>query len=459
MPARSMGMKLLLVCGLALLMTIPALFVFALLTDRTHRAEQVAVEVGGLMGGPQTFLGPVVAVPYVLPPGPPAPGGQPSAPTSGTQVYFPETGTLSAKLKAETRKRSLFVVPVWRGDLSFEGVFDLTGAESRAPREAVLDWSRAELLMGATNPRGVKSEIALTVNGQRLPVVPAANLAPIDTTRDGASGSPSASLDFFGAKTPLIAPGAKLTVTSASTFSGAQRIAFLPFAKSTRAHIASDWADPSFDGALPPTSRTVDSGGFAADWLVPLIARGVSDEGADTISRLGQAAFGVSFVEAANPYQAVARSLKYALLFVGLVFLAFFIFETLTHQRVHPAQYVLIGLAQIIFYLLLLSIAERTGFDVAFVIAAIATVSLISAYAGWVFESARRGLQALVCFGLLYGLIYILMRLEDWALLVGAVASFAAIAAVMFLTRKIDWYGGALPPVALVPVSASKDPA
>lgn len=453
-PARSMGLKLLLVCALALLMTIPALFVFALLMDRTSRAEAVATEVGGLMGGPQTFMGPVVAVPYRIPPvtaAQPA-GAPPVTVTTGTQVYFPETGSLNASLKAETRKRSLFVVPVWRGDLAFEGAFDLTAADGRAPTGAVLDWSRAEILMGASNPRGVKSEIVLTVAGQRLPVAPAANLGAV--TVQNVAGE----LNFFGARTPSLQPGAKFTVSSASSFSGAQRIGFLPFAKSTTAKVRSDWADPSFDGALPPSSRSVTDDGFSAQWLVPLIARGVSDESTgDTISRLGQAAFGVTFVEPANPYQAVGRSLKYALLFVGLVFLAYFIFETVTGRRIHAAQYVLIGLAQIVFYLLLLSIAERTGFDVAFVIAATATVGLISAYAGWVFESAKRGYQALGAFSLLYGLIYVLMRLEDWALLIGALASFAAIASVMYITRRIDWYGVAANPIP--PVQASKDPA
>lgn len=137
----------------------------------------------------------------------------------------------------------------------------------------------------------------------------------------------------------------------------------------------------------------------------------------------------------------MARSLKYAPMFIGLVFLAYFLFETTQGRRVHPAQYVLIGLAQIIFYLLLLSIAEHTSFDAGFAIAATATVALISAYAGWTFESRRQGVIALVAFAALYGLIYVLMRLEDFALLIGALTSFAAIAAVMYFTRRVDWYG------------------
>jgi inner membrane protein len=111
-----------------------------------------------------------------------------------------------------------------------------------------------------------------------------------------------------------------------------------------------------------------------------------------------------------------------------------------TGKRVHPAQYILVGIAQIIFYLLLLSFAERIGFDFGFLIAGSATVILLSANAGWIFKSRIQGLRALLCFGLLYALIYMLLRLEDNALLVGAIASFLAVAAAMYFTRGIDWY-------------------
>ena len=135
-----------------------------------------------------------------------------------------------------------------------------------------------------------------------------------------------------------------------------------------------------------------------------------------------------------------ALHLKYVPLFVGLVFLSYFVFEVTARKRVHPAQYVLVGLAQLIFYLLLLSLAERIGFDWGFLLAGGSTVLLLSANTKWIFNSRLQGLRALVVFSLLYVFIYMLLRLEDNALLVGAVASFLAIAAVMYFTRKIDWY-------------------
>ena len=213
--------------------------------------------------------------------------------------------------------------------------------------------------------------------------------------------------------------------------------------RSRSATIAGDWPHPSYGGGFLPAEQSAPEGGFSASWSVPYVARGVPAEGSsDALSRLGATELAVGFVEPANPYQSVSRSLKYAPMFIGLVFLAYFLFETTTGRRVHPAQYILVGLAQVIFYMLLLSIAEHTGFDIAFGIAATATVALISAYAGWTFNSRGQGFRALVAFAFLYGLIYVLMRLEDYALLVGALASFAAIAAVMWFTRNIDWYGG-----------------
>ena len=139
--------------------------------------------------------------------------------------------------------------------------------------------------------------------------------------------------------------------------------------------------------------------------------------GSSSVAGLDSTALGVSFVELADPYQSVNRSLKYVLLFLGLLFLSYFIFEVTTGKRVHPAQYILVGIAQIIFYLLLLSFAERIGFDFGFLLAGSATVILLSANAGWIFASRIQGIRALwLCFGLLYVLIYMLLRLEDNAL-------------------------------------------
>lgn len=431
MPARSMGLKLLLVCALALVMSVTALFVFLLLYDRTQRAQEVSAEISQLVGGEQTFLGPVLAVPYQTPA---LKAGE--APGRGVYLIFPTSGEAIADTRSEVRQRSLFKTPVWEADLKLTSRFDLSQATTLGPANAQYDWSRAEFMVGVTDPRGARADAVLVVGDRRLPLAPA-----VLAEQAGSEGT--GNLRMFGARLgDPRALGEALTVRADLTFSGAARLSVLPWGKTTSFTAKGDWPHPSFDGGFLPTARTVRDDGFDARWSVPFIARGVPQEGdISLINRLAGGQLGVSFVELTNPYQSVGRSLKYAPMFMGLVFLAFFIFETVTKRRVHPAQYVLIGLAQIVFYLLLLSVAERTGFDIAFLIAAGATVALISSYAGWVFESLRQGIAALLSFTLLYGLIYGLMRLEDLALLIGALASFAAIAAVMWFTRRVDWYG------------------
>jgi inner membrane protein len=434
-----MGLKLIVVCFLALVMSIPALFVWALIADRSQRAQDVTNELTNLVGGPQTFLGPVLAVPYKVP----QPEGKP--PKTGAYVVFPAHGEAAVNTQAEERHRSLFKVPVYRSEITFNATFEVPAAASNLPSGAELDWSHAQLGIAASDARGAHSDITLTAGGKASLLGPANAL--LTSLNVNLPNGGNTNLTFFGTPAAAIAqPGSKFEVTAGMKFTGAQRLTFLAFARTTSLTMKGDWPSPSFNGGVLPTTQNVTASGFDATWSVPFIARNVPADGAeDLIERLGRTAMGVSFVELADPYQSVTRSLKYAVLFIGLVFLSYFLFEISSERRVHPAQYILIGVAQLIFYLLLLSIAERIGFDWAFLIAAAATVGLISAYAGWVFARRKYGVRALAAFSALYGLIYVLLRLEDQALLVGAIASFAAISAVMYFTRHMDWYSSSAP--------------
>jgi inner membrane protein len=431
---RSMGVKLIVVCGLALFMTIPAFFVDGLVDERTQREADVVQEISGHVGGQQTFLGPTLAIPYVIP----APSKDVPE-RSGIYLVFPAQASAAVKTATEERRRSLFKVPVFKAELNFDAIFDLTGVPAALPLNAQLDWSRAEIVVGASDARGALADATVASGGRTSTLVPAAVAPDIAI---GGDQNQRAKLTLFGANANAIAkPGAQFNISSTLKFSGAQRIAVVAYGKTTHLAMEGDWRSPGFDGGFLPTSRTLYNNGYAAEWEVPFLARGVRAEGdADSIHGLDATALGVSFIEVADPYQSVNRSLKYALLFVGLLFLSYFVFEVSTGKRVHPAQYVLVGVAQIIFYLLLLSLAERVGFDWAFLLAGAATVCLLAANAGWIFANRMQGVKALAVFSSLYTLIYMLLRLEDNALLVGAIASFVAVAIAMYFTRSIDWY-------------------
>jgi inner membrane protein len=294
-------------------------------------------------------------------------------------------------------------------------------------------------VVGVSDARGALADGRMTADGKTVTLVPAEIAQDMSIGEDQ---NQRIKLILLGAKIEGIAkPDAQFNVTSALRFSGAQRIAVLAYGKTTHLDLQGDWPSPGFDGGFLPVNRTVSNNGFTAEWSVPFIARGVRAEGpGNTINGLDATALGVSFIEVADPYQSVNRSLKYVALFLGLLFLSYFVFEVTTGKRVHPAQYVLVGMAQIIFYLLLLSLAERIGFDFGFLFAGAATVMLLSINAAWVFSSRLQGIRALGIFTLLYILIYMLLRLEDNALLVGAIASFIAVAVAMYFTRGIDWY-------------------
>lgn len=434
LKSRSLGVKLIVVCGMAVLMTIPAFFVGGLVDERARRASDVIKEVSGHVGGQQTFLGPTLAIPYNIP-------SQNSAdlPKRGTYLVFPAQASAMVKVRTEERRRSLFRVPVFQADLNLDGTFDLTGVPKSSPPRAELDWSRAEIVVGVSDSRGALGDATVAVEGKSQTFVPAA-FAPMMSI--GVDEKQPTSLVLFGASVQGVAkPNGQFKVTSALHFSGAQRIAVLAYGKTTQLNMQGDWASPGFDGGFLPIHRSVSGNGFSAEWSVPFIARGVRAEGSgESMTGLDATALGVSFIEVAAPYQSVNRSLKYVLLFLGLVFLSYFVFEVTTDKRVHPAQYILVGVAQIIFYLLLLSLAERIGFDFGFLIAGAATVLLLSANVVWVFSSRIQGARALAIFTSLYASIFLLLRLEDNALLVGAIASFMAVAAVMYSTRGIDWY-------------------
>jgi inner membrane protein len=434
MKSLSVGVKLILVCGLAVMMTIPAVLVFALVGERTNRAKEVTNEVSSNVGGEQTFLGPTLAIPYDIPP---QQAGE--AAKHGTYFVFPAQGTANINTHTEERRRAIFKVPVFKADLEMDGTFDLSGTPEAAPQGAVLDWNRAEIVVGVSDARGALADAEPTMEGSKTTLVPAESITSLWVP---GNQNKEARLAVFGAKAGDVAkPNAKFSVASALRFSGAQRIAVLAYGKTTHVTMDGDWPNPGFDGGFLPVNRNVWDKGFSAEWSVPYIARGVRAQGtSEVFNGLGATALGVSFVQMVDPYQSVNRSLKYVPLFLGLVFLAYFIFEVTTGNRVHLAQYILVGMAQLIFYLLLLSLAERIGFDYGFLAAGAATVTLLATNAGWIFASRTEGAKALVIFAMLYGLIYMLLRLEDNALLVGAVASFVAVAAAMYFTRRIDWY-------------------
>ncbi len=442
-PQRSAGLKLILVCALALLMSIPALFVYGVVYERATRAEQAVADVSQRSGGAQSVLGPVLTVPYSRAPNP----KKPDDIIYGLAVAYAEDGAATADIHVEERKRGIYVVPVFDAKIDFAATFNPADLRAAIPKDATPLWADARVFLGVSDTRGVKEAITATVNGRPIPLEPAVRRS---TSADGYNPVPEAGVNLAAGRiSGLETSETPIQIAAALRLTGADRLSFGPFARDTRVSMTSDWADPSFVGGVLPDRRVVggpDAPGFEAEWRVPYLARGIPGAGRNLslyeVTNWNNRDMAVRFINTASPYQSVQRALKYGVMFIGFVFLAYFLFEIASRLRAHPAQYVLVGLAQAIFYLLLLAFAERFGFDIAFAAAAGMIVCLTALYAVSVFRSLGYGLKAFGVLSALYGLMYLLMRAEDQALLAGALASFAAIALTMWMTRRVDWYGG-----------------
>ena len=442
LPQRSAGLKLLLVCALALLMAIPALFVFGVVQDRRMGADRALEQISDSIGGRQSLLGPVLVLPYAKAVGPLTSDRQ----VFGHVIVFAETGDAKANIDVSERRRGIHSIPVFDASVSFRAKFDPAKLRDSLPEGAEPIWDDARLYLGVSDMRGIREAFLVTANGKDVSMEPALQTAP---GQNGYTPVPRADIRLAGGRIEGLETETRpLEIAARIRITGADRFAIGPFAKDTSMTLTSNWNDPSFQGGkLPDRHNVGEKGvdGFTASWRVPYLARGIPGAGTNIdlseVNAPGWRDMAVRFIKQVSPYQSVERALKYAAMFIGFVFLAWFLFEVTSRARAHPAQYVLVGLAQAVFYLLLLGVSEHFGFTVGFLAAAVATVLQLSLYAGSVFKSTGTFVKALATFATLYTLIYILMRMEDYALLVGAVASFLAIAGAMFMTRNLDWYG------------------
>jgi inner membrane protein len=360
-----------------------------------------------------------------------------------TIVFLPQVLNVDTDIDTDIRSRSIYEATVYTSATRLSGTF----ANLAPPQndETVMDWASARLVVGLndiTALKGVRGAPSLMVDGVEVetaftPGIQAwqGMLTKLETmTAPGLSvGLSQISEDGFSFELNL-------------TLSGGGSFGVAALGRETRMSATSDWPHPSFRGTyIPDPGKEITDDGFKADWTVSYLARNLpqsfyAHHGLSYFA--GQQMMEVGFVAPGSPYQKIDRSLKYALMFMGLIFLTVFLIELAMKSRAHPVQYVLIGLAQVVFYLLVLALSEHIGFDRAFKGTAVATVLLSGIYAMSVFRKVVAGLFAAVAFAGVYALIYLLMRSEDYALVIGSCTAFVAIAVTMFATRNIDWYGG-----------------
>lgn len=449
---RSPGSKLLITIVIGLMLSVPLAMVYALVWDRQQQSETAQASIAAGWGGPQTLVGPVLVLPYeredVETTTVDRRAQTRTIKTRQELFLSPVDNRLTTRVVPQRLRKSIYESVLYDAENSGTARFALPEDFARygVALEAI-DFARAELRFGLADARGLQANASVTINGVARPLLPGKGLA---ATR----GSGFFTFVDWSGRGPM-------TVVYRYAARGNGRLSFVPRGQNSEWSVHSEWSSPSFAGAFLPNSRSVTGEGFRARYAISNLALGqaivldsdpaplaLDNPGYDRSmsSRVEPAAEGgasqgasISLVEPVDLYSQVNRSVKYGFLFIGFTFLAFLMFDVVGGARVATAEYLLVGAALVLFFVLLLAFAEVIGFTPAYLVAAAGIVGLLTTYSAAVLKSWKR---SRVIGGLLLGLyaaLYVLLNLEAYSLLIGSLLLFIALAVVMWATRKIDW--------------------
>lgn len=419
----SITLKLVIIGVLVLVLLIPTAMIQSLIRERNESHTAVVQDVTSKCGSSQLITGPILSIPYRV-----------REVTDGkinesvAYAYFlPEKLNISGKINPEIRNRSIYQVMLYNSALQFQGQFTRPDFASLGIAEEDVNWSDAYITIGIPDMRGIRRKIEIHWNNDVYIGNP--GVLNKDIVNSGVNTHINLSPD---------------SLTNKFSFdldlNGSQNISFLPLGKETHTVLQSPWNSPSFSGAFIPENKNLTPNGFNAEWNILHLNRNYPQQWTcyNNVS-LDQSMFGVDLIFTADHYQKSTRSAKYAVMFLFLTFLVFFVSEIVNKSKIHPVQYLLIGLALTIFYTLLISLSEYLGFNLAYLIASLATISLITGYALNIL-SRKAGIITGIILSALYGFLFILLQLEDYSLMIGSIGLFIILACAMFASRKVDWY-------------------
>jgi inner membrane protein len=454
---RTPAMKFLLTLLIGFALSIPLFSVWLLVYDRQSQSETAQSSIVEGWGGPQVVAGPVLVIPWERQEIVTVEENGKSVTRSQTVAHelilSPVTADLDTIIKPERRKRSIYEAVVYETRLNGKVKFELPADLARFDVDrAALQYARAELRFGLQDPRGIFGPPpSIKVAGQALPLQPGHGL-----NATGGKG-------FFTWLNAASLEKGPIEAEFTADFRGNASLALVPRAGDTRWKVTSTWANPSFQGGFLPTTRTISDKGFTATYRVGNLALGQPLVNADDANANGAAMVSkasdfsasrtydansgspavarIDLVQPVDLYDQVSRAAKYGFLFIGFTFLTFLMFDLIGGVRVAGVEYVMVGSGLILFFVMLLAFAEVIGFGLAYLVASGAIIGLITAYSAAVLNSRQRASLVGGLLAGLYTVLYVLLSLEAYALLIGSLMLFAALAGVMYVTRKLDWSG------------------
>ena len=438
----SITARMFMVGFLTLILLIPLFFVQNLIEERAARQQEVVSEINEKWGEEVLIYGPVLKIPYTIAVKKAIQNSETKAFT--TQIveeekyayFFPEVLDLKSRVNPEIKNRSIYKTTVYNSETHFEGSFTVPDF-SDAPAEPVqILWEKARVVFQTSNLKGVNEQVKINLEGTAY---------PFSSTYEQRHAKNLNNLELYTMESAFIKPEnlpQEHTVHFAMELhiNGSEQLRFVPIGKTTEVQITSDWETNNFTGNYLPYNQDKLAGtGFDAKWKVLDINRPFPQEFFKHLPGLKEYAFGVNFMIPVDEYQKSERTAKYGFLVIGLTFLIFFLIQTLSKIAIHPFQYLMIGLALILFYTLLISISEHSNYLNAYLVASIAVILLIALYARSILKNIKFPVFIGIALSVLYSFIYVIIQLENYALLVGSIGLFIILALVMYVSRKIDW--------------------
>jgi inner membrane protein len=429
--------KILLLIGLVLLLLIPLAMLRGLINERNRTANSAEADIMEAWGSRLIESGPVIAIPGVR-----TNEVRTRTEREGerielvkqpfTLILTPQKLNIGARFKTEIRRRGIFSVPLFSGELVLSGSFNPSAALAALPSNEEVSLAQAELIIALSSQKGIRKIDRALWNNNELFFQPGNRNLSITGTNGG----------IFAALPGFV--NAESSFDIAIAIQGGQMVRFSPLGQDTHAVISADWASPSFQGSFLPGSSTITDSDFEAVWDISYLSRDIPlfwKSGDNRYFDYSDSMFGVNFFRAIDTYSLNTRAVKYAILFLVVPFLTLFLLEVLNRKRIHPVPYLLSGIANVIFYLLLLSFSEQMQFYLAYLIAALAVTVMMTLYSRSLLPSWNKSWYMGLVVLLSYVLLYAVLNAESYALLIGSVGAFVVIGLVMFLTRKLDWYG------------------
>jgi inner membrane protein len=401
-----------------------------LIHEREAIQREAIREVSSKWAEEQTISGPFISIPYYRY------VKEISAKDSTEQIVqikdyihiLPSELKISGNLNPEKRQRGIYEIVVYNSKLEIDGTFNNLDIKALEIEPENILFDKAEFVVGIKDLRGIEKEVNLSWNNDKISFNPGVSSNDIVSSGINAliniNPNDSSSYNF----------------NLSLDLKGSQLLYFTPVGKVTDIDLVSDWANPSFNGAFLPDTREVTTKGFTANWNILHLNRNYPQIWTSNRYSISESSFGIDLLLPVDNYQKTYRSIRYAILFIAFTFLVFFFIEVFKKVFIHPIQYILVGVSLIVFFTLLLSISEHLNYNFSFIISAIATLALIAGYVRAILSSTKLALLISGILTVLYAFIFVIIQLQDYALLIGSIGIFVILGLVMYFSRKIDWY-------------------